>query len=285
MRPIPVFVVLGLLAASAAAPAAEERRVRIAVLPLSNKIVKDPPDAKLFEEWVKGVVTRTLPDAQVFDRVQVYELLQAALGASLADKCEDLCVQERAKIVGADYSIDGSLTSLGDIVVLTLSLIETKSGATIASQPSTGRTTPDLLRDLDEAVKKLLQPITERGAREEARRKQAEQKAAEARTAELERLRQETELTRQRKELAQETRGRVWTWVAGGGAAVALGLAGVFGAQSKSTGSDITDGVHTRQEQDALRSTYQSQTGRANLMLGVGVGLAAVTATFFVLRF
>ena len=43
--------------------------------------------------------------------------------------------------------------------------------------------------------------------------------------------------------------------------------------------------THTRQEQDALRSQYETQAGRANLMLGIGAGLAIVSGAFFVLRF
>lgn len=294
MRPT-AFLALALSLLSALpSRGAEPARLRIAVLPFTNKILKDPPDRKLFEDAVKGIVARTLPDAGVIDRLQVYELLQSALGADgVADKCEELCVRERAMIIGADYSVDGTLTPLGDFVVLTLNLIETTSGSTVSNQITTGRTPADLiLGDLTVAVTKLLLPITEKSARAEAKRKEAERKETEAREAKLRELEQQNELTVrqkelvvQQKELERATRGRVWTWVAGGTAVVALGLGGVFGAQSKSTSADIADNLHTRQEQDALRTQYESQAGRANLMLGIGVALAAVTGTFFVLRF
>lgn len=311
MRPLPCVLTLGLaLGGVLPARAAPERPVLISVRAFTNKLSKPSEsqgDAKILESGVKGAVARALPTARVLDRDQAYEILRQVGGEALAEKCEDLCVKEQAEKVGADYSITGTVVQAGDLVMLSLGMIETASGTIASSVQVRELTLSGLLgKDLTSAVQTLLEPITLRAALEEKQRKDKEQKESEAREATLRQLRQQREATDARLkeleqqaaladkqkavveknvELAQATRGRVWTWVAGGTAVVALGLAGVFGAQSKSTASDISDTLHTRQEQDALRTQYESQSGRANLMLGVGVALVAVTGTFFVLRF
>ena len=79
--------------------------------------------------------------------------------------------------------------------------------------------------------------------------------------------------------------GRLWTWVAAGTSVAALAAGGFFGMQAKSTDATITGSQHSRAELDGLQSDLQGQASKANLFLGVGVGLAAVTAALFVLHF
>lgn len=78
---------------------------------------------------------------------------------------------------------------------------------------------------------------------------------------------------------------RVFTWVAAGGAALALGLGGVYGLQSKSTASQIESGAHSRSEVDKLQGDLRSQAGRANLLFVAGGVLAATAGAFYVLEF
>ena len=82
-----------------------------------------------------------------------------------------------------------------------------------------------------------------------------------------------------------ELRPRRATWVAAGATVVAFGAAGAFGLQAHSTNSSITGTQHPRAELDQLNSNLKSQASRANLLLGVGLGLAAVTAALFIFRF
>jgi tetratricopeptide (TPR) repeat protein len=78
---------------------------------------------------------------------------------------------------------------------------------------------------------------------------------------------------------------RVWTWVAAGAAVVAIGGGLAFGLQSKSTGDSISGSGHTGAEVSQMNDDLASQAHKANLLIGVGVGLAAVSAAFFVLHY
>ncbi len=83
----------------------------------------------------------------------------------------------------------------------------------------------------------------------------------------------------------QKSSGRTWTWVAAGGTAAALAGGVLFGLKSKSAASDLQGSHHPSSQVDKLQSDASSSAGKANLLFAVGVGLAAVTATFFVLKF
>lgn len=78
---------------------------------------------------------------------------------------------------------------------------------------------------------------------------------------------------------------RVWTWVAAGAAVVAIGGGFAFGLQSKSTGDSISGSGHSGAEVSQMNDDLASQAHKANLLIGVGVGLAAVSAAFFVLHY
>ena len=82
-----------------------------------------------------------------------------------------------------------------------------------------------------------------------------------------------------------EEPGRTWTWVAGGAAVVAL-VAGVsFGLQSKSTADSLATSEHPSAQVKQLSGDVASQAGKGNLLVGVGLGLAVVSAACFVLHF
>jgi len=80
-------------------------------------------------------------------------------------------------------------------------------------------------------------------------------------------------------------RGRVFTWVAAGGAGLALAAGTLFGMQAKSTNSSITGSQHERAELDKLKADLKSQAGKANLAFAAGAGLAVLTATLFILKY
>ena len=79
--------------------------------------------------------------------------------------------------------------------------------------------------------------------------------------------------------------GRVWTWVAAGGAVAALGGGALFGMQANSTSGQIASSSHSRADLDTLIANQSKQAGRAKLLLGVGAGLAVVAGTLWVLKF
>jgi hypothetical protein len=78
---------------------------------------------------------------------------------------------------------------------------------------------------------------------------------------------------------------RIWTWVAGGVAVAAVGAGFAFGQQSKSTGDALRATEHSGAETQKLQADFRSQARTANILLGVGAGLAVLSATLFVLRF
>jgi hypothetical protein len=79
--------------------------------------------------------------------------------------------------------------------------------------------------------------------------------------------------------------GRLWTWVAAGAAVVAIGSGVAFGLQSKSTADSISGSAHSGAEVSQMNDDLASQAHKANLLIGVGAGLAAVSAAFFVLHY
>jgi hypothetical protein len=76
-----------------------------------------------------------------------------------------------------------------------------------------------------------------------------------------------------------------WAWVSGGAAALALGGGVVFALQSKSTASEISGTEHTGAQVKQLQSDLSSQSSKANLLLGVGAGLAVLSAACFYFNF
>ena len=82
-----------------------------------------------------------------------------------------------------------------------------------------------------------------------------------------------------------EPGSRVFTWVAGGAAVVALGGGAYLGMQSKKTISDLQTGFHTRSELDSGTASAKSQASTATILLAAGGVLAVVSGVLFVLHF
>jgi tetratricopeptide (TPR) repeat protein len=80
-------------------------------------------------------------------------------------------------------------------------------------------------------------------------------------------------------------RTRVFTWIAAGGAVVALGAGAMFGLKAKSTKSDLESSPHDQAYIDQHMPDVSSNAGKANALFVAGVVLAAAAGTFYVLRF
>ena len=78
---------------------------------------------------------------------------------------------------------------------------------------------------------------------------------------------------------------RVYTWVAGGAAAVALAGGAVFGLKSKSTVSGLQSGYHPRADIDAQTAAAKSDASKATVFLAAGAALAVATGALFALHF
>lgn len=83
----------------------------------------------------------------------------------------------------------------------------------------------------------------------------------------------------------EEKGGRTWTWVAAGGAGLAVAGGAFFGMKSNKTLSDLQSGYHTRAQIDADSSAAKSDAGKANLMFVGGAVLALASGAFFFLEF
>jgi tetratricopeptide (TPR) repeat protein len=83
----------------------------------------------------------------------------------------------------------------------------------------------------------------------------------------------------------EQPKQRVFTWVAAGGAAVAVGIGAGFGARASSTKSSLQQTSHTGAEVVALQTDEQSDARKANAAFAVAAALAVVAATFFVIEF
>ena len=82
-----------------------------------------------------------------------------------------------------------------------------------------------------------------------------------------------------------EPRTRVFTWIAAGGAGLALGGGALFASKSSSSLSELRTGYHDRATIDTQSASAKSDAGKANLLLISGVALAALTGALFVMRF
>ena len=78
---------------------------------------------------------------------------------------------------------------------------------------------------------------------------------------------------------------RVYTWVAGGAAALALAGGGYFGSKSGSTLNDLKTGYHDRATIDSQTAAARSDASKATAMLAGGAALAVAAGVLFALHF
>lgn len=87
------------------------------------------------------------------------------------------------------------------------------------------------------------------------------------------------------KSAPEQPRQRVFTWVAAGGAAVAVGIGAGLGARANSTKSSLQQSTHSGAEVVALQTDEQADARHANAAFAAAAVLAVVAATFFVIEF
>ncbi len=87
------------------------------------------------------------------------------------------------------------------------------------------------------------------------------------------------------KSAPEQPRQRVFTWVAAGGAAVAVGIGAGLGARANSAKSSLQQSTHSGAEVVALQTDEQADARHANAAFAAAAVLAVVAATFFVIEF
>ena len=259
-----------LLAAASAAAAAPARlvavielRVQIAAGEHEPEPIEDLARLGYFTDEVRSAAAK-VPGIGVVTRA----LTEAQSGATAV---------EVARKLGADLVLSGELRKRAGTYALDLQLYEVRSGELQAEVKGQGATQEELESAIAKAVDALLAPAPAKIA------EQAPPPAAPPPTA------APPPVAFQELPPAQSApapaRRRTWTWVAAGAAVATAGAGGFFGVKSRSTGSTISDGAHSRAELDSLRSSYTSQAQTANALFAVGAGLLAVSAALFVLEF
>ena len=84
---------------------------------------------------------------------------------------------------------------------------------------------------------------------------------------------------------AAASRTRSWTWVAAGGAALALGAGGYYALSASSTKNQFETQVENRVRKDELAAQYDQQKSRATTLFIAGGVLAAAAGALFIVRF
>ena len=283
----------------------------LAVLEFRNHLPEGDKELEsgYFADRVRAHALEGVRDLRVMTRENMLVLIPKKL-----EDCEGQCEVETGRRIGADLVVSGDLRKIGSSYKLDLRLHDVRSGELLGGAQPHGRTVDDLDESVAQSVTVLLQPI---GTRKTAPPPASREPAA---VAELEAMTKKAEppprpvpapppVTAPSPPVpappakvavaparavpapspaapSTEERSRTWTWVSAGAAAVALGAGGVFAMQSKSTASKITGSTDsTRADIDLLRTDYTSQAHHANLAFAAGAGLAALSATFFILHF
>jgi hypothetical protein len=74
---------------------------------------------------------------------------------------------------------------------------------------------------------------------------------------------------------------RIYTWIAAGVAAVAVGAGAYYGSSAQKKSDDLLGGVHTSEEATALARDADDAAKKANVLYGVGAAAAAAGVTLF----
>ncbi len=78
---------------------------------------------------------------------------------------------------------------------------------------------------------------------------------------------------------------RVFTWIAGGAAVACAGTGIVLGLSSRSTANQLTSTEHPGAQVTTLDNSLHKKAVAANVLVGVGVGLAVLSVGFFAFHF
>ncbi len=78
---------------------------------------------------------------------------------------------------------------------------------------------------------------------------------------------------------------RLWTWVAAGGAVVALGAGTAFGLKSRNAAQELTAREHSTSEIAAQSGEVKTNATKANVLFAAGAVLAVAAGVLFVIHF
>jgi len=156
--PLPWMLMVSLMALLVAAAPAEAVE-RLAVLELSGGNLTQDEQSILSDE-VRGVVVKALADGvQVMTRENM-EVMLSDMGIDAACVAEGACEVETARNLGVDYVVTGSVGAMGELLMLSLKLHDTRNGQLLASERAKGSDSVDLLNGISAAAKALVAPLS-----------------------------------------------------------------------------------------------------------------------------
>ncbi len=152
-----ISMILGLLLGLLSLPARAAEQKHLAVLEF--EVAADLKiDRTYFADLARGAVKKRAPQLFVMTRESTEALLQAN-GKTMSD-CTGECEVEVGRKLGADFIISGRLTQLGSRLALTMRLFSTADGALLASEEARGKSIDELVDEADQAVARLIAPLT-----------------------------------------------------------------------------------------------------------------------------
>ncbi len=154
---------------SASTPPSSTGRIGVQVLALSPEAGVDPASARLLTDFLVSELSGR-PQLQVFGQSDLESLLKAAREQKSLE-CNtdaDACLAEVAGAMGAQWLIGGNVGVLGDRLIVSIRLTDTRRHQMLAHVSEEARgTTDELLGVMKRLVPKLLeqaQPDTELGS-------------------------------------------------------------------------------------------------------------------------
>jgi len=84
---------------------------------------------------------------------------------------------------------------------------------------------------------------------------------------------------------AAQQRPLIYSWVAGGAALVSVGVGVGLGVSSQSTANELTQSQHPGAQVAQMDSDVHNKAVAGNVLIGVGIGLAVLSAGLFIFHF
>ena len=141
--------------ASEQAPAAQEFLAVLEIDAPGVKLTGEQLDA--ITDWVRGAARRALPQMTIMTRENVVTLLDA--NERTIEECVVDCEMEIGRLLGADYIVTGAVTQFDDLLILTLGLHATASGAFLGSARGRSESLRELVDVVDQVGAELFAPL------------------------------------------------------------------------------------------------------------------------------
>ena len=90
---------------------------------------------------------------EVMTRAQMFQI--ASANPDALNKCDDRSCIEVGRLLGADTVIDGRIFRIGANIRLTLKMVDTRGGRTLATVVATGKDQAELMGNVERAVTTL----------------------------------------------------------------------------------------------------------------------------------